>query len=108
MSSSAVTAVTGPGAHGDDGARPPDRPVRQPAYQVVRQSFLVVKETGQAEVLLPALKRQEHQVREAFEQMFPDIVTRQTNVTNTQGWAAGRAAADLARLDANLNPLPAI
>jgi hypothetical protein len=35
--------------------------------------------------------------------MFPQTVSREVSVSNGMGWAAGRAAADLALLDARLN-----
>ncbi|HET7385164.1 MAG TPA: DUF2786 domain-containing protein [Nocardioidaceae bacterium] len=49
--------------------------------------------------LLPALRDQEQRVADALREAFPGLVQHRTQVTNRQGWAAGRAAADLARLD---------
>ena len=60
------------------------------------------EESGPAEVLLPVLSRQAHHVEEAFEEMFPALVTKEATISNSHGWAAGRAAADLALLDPHL------
>lgn len=85
-----------------------------------RQSFLVsyalrigerlraadqeaVAETERTDLLLPALRSQEEHVEAAFAEIFPNAVSRQTSITNSVGWAAGRAAADLALFDL---PLP--
>lgn len=38
---------------------------------------------------------------EAFATMVPHLVSRQTTISNGEGWAAGLAAADLAQLDVN-------
>lgn len=81
-----------------------------------RQSFLVayagrirerlhtasdeaIHDTGRAGELVPVLHRQAEQVDAAVGQMFPHLVTRGAAIGNAQGWAAGRAAADLAQLD---------
>jgi hypothetical protein len=81
-----------------------------------RQSFLVayagrigerltaatasaVEETGQAGALVPVLRRRAEQIDAAFEAMFPELVTKRTRIGNARGWAAGRAAADVASLD---------
>ena len=81
-----------------------------------RQSFLVsyasriserlhtaaeeaVQSTGRSGELVPVLHRHAEQLDAATEQMFPHLVTREAAIGNAQGWAAGRAAADLARLD---------
>lgn len=81
-----------------------------------RQSFLVayagrigerlraaadeaVKSSGRAGELVPVLHRQEEQVDAATDALFPELVTRAAAIGNAQGWVAGRAAADLARLD---------
>lgn len=55
--------------------------------------------TGRAGELVPVLRRQAEQVEAAREAMFPHLVSRQARVANSQGWAAGRAAADLASLE---------
>ena len=60
------------------------------------------EESGSAEVLLPVLRRQAQHVEEAFEAMFPALVTKEATISNSHGWAAGRAAADLALLDPHL------
>lgn len=56
-------------------------------------------DTGRSGELVPVLRRQAERVEAACAQMFPHLVTRQTRISNTHGWAAGRAAADQARLD---------
>ena len=61
-------------------------------------------ETGEANALVPVLQRHKERVDAACEAMFPDMVKgRRTSVTNAHGWAAGRAAADLASLGAHKN-----
>jgi hypothetical protein len=62
-------------------------------------SSQVLAETGDESRLLPVLARREEHVEAAVEAMFPDLVERPTSVTNGHGWAAGRAAAELALLD---------
>jgi hypothetical protein len=59
------------------------------------------EQTGRVGQLLPVLRRQAERVEEACDQLFPRLVTHETSITNDYGWAAGRAAADLALLDAN-------
>lgn len=49
--------------------------------------------------LLPVLRAASAQVDEAVQTAFPELVQRQLSVNNGLGWAAGRAAADLALLD---------
>ena len=82
-----------------------------------RQSFLIAYATrigerlstahtvGAAAVadaarLLPVLAARERVVDELLESMFPQSVSRSYSVGNAAGWHAGRAAADLATLDA--------
>ena len=48
--------------------------------------------------LLPALRDQKAEVDDLFDQMFPNVVQRSASITNAQGWAGGRAAAELAQL----------
>jgi hypothetical protein len=50
------------------------------------------------EALLPVLADRSAAVEAAFEEAFPDAVNRALDVSNAAGWAAGRAAADLASL----------
>ncbi|MGH3500267.1 MAG: DUF2786 domain-containing protein, partial [Nocardioidaceae bacterium] len=61
------------------------------------------EEAGHRDVLLPALRRRAEDVDAACEEMFPNLVERETSISNGHGWAAGRAAADLALLDAHQN-----
>ena len=46
--------------------------------------------------LVPVLARIDNQVRAATDEMFPHLVHRSVRISNARGWAAGRAAADLA------------
>jgi hypothetical protein len=80
-----------------------------------RQSFLVsyahrigerLRGTAQAQVdatddsrLLPVLAARSKAVDELFSSLFPALTFKSVNVSNAAGWGAGRAAADLARLD---------
>ncbi|ABD11397.1 hypothetical protein CcI156_12750 [Frankia sp. CcI156] len=48
--------------------------------------------------LLPVLAARGDAVKEAAETMFPQVVARAVNATDGEGWASGRAAADLASL----------
>lgn len=50
--------------------------------------------------LLPVLARRDDELDRMLRDLFPDAVRRGVSVTNAEGWAAGRTAADLARLDA--------
>ena len=59
----------------------------------------VVQSSGRAGDLVPALHRQAERVNAATEAMCPHLITKGAAIANAQGWAAGRAAADLARLD---------
>ncbi|MCL9762508.1 DUF2786 domain-containing protein [Frankia sp. AiPa1] len=54
-------------------------------------------ETGDGR-LLPVLAARTDSVREATESMFPQIVAQAVRATDPEGWASGRAAADLATL----------
>jgi hypothetical protein len=51
--------------------------------------------------LVPALAAHHERVDRAREQLFPRITSRSVAVSNAQGWAAGRAAADQAELGGN-------
>lgn len=80
-----------------------------------RQSFLVsyatrigerlrgATETAAADVagpdLLPVLAADSERVERARDTMFPTMSAQRVGVSSNVGWAAGRAAADLARLD---------
>lgn len=48
---------------------------------------------------LPVLAQQEERVAAAFEAAVPHTVAKRSTVSNDEGWLAGRAAADRARLD---------
>jgi hypothetical protein len=57
----------------------------------------VASEPG-ADRLLPVLASREAAVGEMFSELFPDLVGRQVAITNREGWASGRAAAERAHL----------
>ncbi len=50
--------------------------------------------------LLPVLAARQRVVDSLFDEMFPELVQRTVSVSNAEGYRAGRAAADLAVLDA--------
>lgn len=64
-----------------------------------------VEDAGGSGALVPLLHRRQQQVDSARDRLFPWAVTRQPTISNGLGWAAGRAAADLALLDADLRPI---
>ena len=49
--------------------------------------------------LLPVLAAREAAVQHRVDELFPRLVTRRVSASNSAGWSAGRAAADLAVLD---------
>ena len=49
--------------------------------------------------LLPVLAARELAVQQRVDELFPQLVKRTVSVSNSAGWTAGRAAADLAVLD---------
>ncbi|MGW5746425.1 DUF2786 domain-containing protein [Amycolatopsis sp. NPDC003861] len=53
---------------------------------------------AEAPDLLPALASREKQVAAAFTELFPEVVNKSVTVRSHEGWGAGRAAADRARL----------
>lgn len=61
------------------------------------------EESGRAGALVPVLRQQAELVDEACEQLFPQVISREATISNRYGWAAGRAAADLALLDPHLH-----
>lgn len=65
-----------------------------------------VHEVGEEARLLPVLRDQETRVSEALEAMLPHLSTKTTTISNPEGWAAGRAAADLAALDVRARLTP--
>jgi len=58
-----------------------------------------VADTGHTTDLVPILRRHAERVDAAVDETFPQLRSRQSSVSNGLGWAAGRVAADLARLD---------
>ena len=59
------------------------------------------------ERLLPVLSAREERLRAAEQAAFPELVRRTSSVSNTTGWFAGKAAAELANLDVSPQRLPA-
>lgn len=53
----------------------------------------------EAESVLPVLAARTRAVEERVAELFPNLVASRVSVSNRDGWRAGRAAADLARLD---------
>jgi hypothetical protein len=49
--------------------------------------------------LLPVLAARERAVQDRVDELFPRLASRRVSVSNSAGWLAGRAAADLAVLD---------
>jgi hypothetical protein len=49
--------------------------------------------------LVPLLADHERRVDGLRNELFPRTITKATSISNAEGWAAGRTAADLARLD---------
>jgi hypothetical protein len=58
--------------------------------------------------LLPVLAGRIAAVDDAFDAMFPDLVSTSARISNLAGWAAGRAAADLAHLGSDQQRLPGV
>jgi hypothetical protein len=58
----------------------------------------VAASTRRTEVV-PVLARVDERVGKATDRLFPAMTSRGTSVSNGAGWAAGRAAADLAHFD---------
>lgn len=57
---------------------------------------------GRTGELVRMLQRHAEQVDALREELFPNLVQREASISNRLGWAAGRAAADLALLDTDL------
>lgn len=55
--------------------------------------------TGRSGELVPVLRDKAERVDATLGELFPDLVYRERRIGNARGWAAGRAAADLAVLD---------
>ncbi|MCP2327428.1 hypothetical protein HDA40_005935 [Hamadaea flava] len=56
-----------------------------------------IRDVGES-TLLPVLKARSEEVAAKFQELFPALKTRSITVSNRQGWAEGRAAADRADL----------
>ncbi len=61
-----------------------------------------VQRSSEPGALVPLLDRRREQVDGVRDELFPHAVHRATTISNGLGWAEGRAAADLALLDAHL------
>jgi Protein of unknown function (DUF2786) len=59
----------------------------------------VLADTGRAHELLPVLRGHAERISALQDKLFPEIRRRAPAVSDAQGWALGRAAADLAQLD---------
>lgn len=55
--------------------------------------------SGHRGELVPLLRRHGERVNAVVEEMFPHVVSKATSISNMEGWAQGRAAADRAQLD---------
>ncbi|GAA2607745.1 hypothetical protein GCM10010399_43320 [Dactylosporangium fulvum] len=71
-----------------------------PTRDATEQATKDMADRPGAERLLPVLASREAKVGEFVDELFPDLVGKQVAVTNQDGWASGRAAADRARLNA--------
>ena len=56
-------------------------------------------QTGRAGELVPVLREHAERVEAMHARLFPETSLRASSVSDAQGWALGRAAADLARVD---------
>lgn len=110
----ATTAMTHAGSRRDAYGRSTTRSFRQSfltayAQRIGERLATVTKEAteqagremaGQvdAERLLPVLASREAAVGALTDELFPTLVGKSVGVSNREGWASGRAAADLAQL----------
>jgi hypothetical protein len=60
---------------------------------------------SQTSRLLPVLAARDDRLRAAEQAAFPDTVARRTSISNSTGWAAGQAAADMADLNVSVGAL---
>lgn len=65
----------------------------------LRESTVSAMDGEDSAMLLPVLAARSRVVEERFAEAFPSLVSKKVSVSNGDGWRAGRAAADLARLD---------
>jgi hypothetical protein len=61
--------------------------------------------SSQPSRLLPVLAARDDRLRAAEQAVFPDTLVRRTSISNSTGWAAGQAAADLADLNVSVGAL---
>ena len=62
------------------------------------------RRAGPGNALVPLLAERSRQVDAAYMEWFPRTVARDTTISNRDGWASGRAAADQAVLDPRMQP----
>jgi hypothetical protein len=70
--------------------------IRERLHQAVDEARAA---SGLSTELVPVMSRSDERVREVTAELFPEVTMRRTTISNREGWVAGRAAADLARLD---------
>jgi hypothetical protein len=58
--------------------------------------------------LLPVLAGRSAAVNDVFEEIFPDLISVSSRISNVAGWRAGRVAADLADLGPDQQVLPGV
>jgi hypothetical protein len=63
--------------------------------------------SGRGGDLVPLLQRHADRVQAACDELFPHLVAKAGTAGNTSGWAAGRAAADVALLGSHVQLAPA-
>lgn len=100
--SQAQRAMLGHGSRIDRGGRSRTRSFRQSflvsfAAHIGERLRCVSSDASQSS--LPVLHEHDKRVDELTETMFPRLVTKTSTITNAEGWAGGRAAAELAQLD---------
>ncbi|MEV0274197.1 DUF2786 domain-containing protein [Hamadaea sp. NPDC050747] len=106
----AVTAMTQSGPRQDRFGRNNTRSFRQAFLTAYAQRIgerlrgateaavsETIRDVGES-TLLPVLKARTEEVESRFQELFPTLRTRSITVSNRQGWAEGRAAADRAEL----------
>lgn len=108
----AVSAMTAAGSQVDRSGRSRTRSFRtsflvafaQRIGQRLRESTAAAQNAGTEEYgdrLLPVLAARDQAVDDAVTAAFPRMVQQSVSISNRAGWAAGTAAADVARLSPN-------
>jgi hypothetical protein len=115
----ATRAMTASGAVRDSAGRSRTRSFRQSFLlsfaRRIGERLQTATRTATAEAsdvhgnrLLPVLAGRTAAVDKAFDALFPDLVATSARISNLAGWAAGRAAADLAHLGPDQQLLPGV